>query len=109
MIIVVLVVSYLLYIQHYVGGQESILNVCNAINNLHKQVDNKIIICCDDTENFDLDVFINSLDTQTKSKKQTHVQKIRMMFACCHICFTINRQCSFPLHTLLTDTCGDHT
>ena len=97
--------------------------VCQTLNSKLRHQINKMI--SDDSldphriENFNVDVFINSMDPsiwraiclimQTASKKLTHVQKMRMVFTLCQICFTINRQCSFPMHTLLADiidTCG---
>ncbi len=66
-----------------------------------------------------MDAFIDDLDptiwkavcliTQPPNKKLTYVRKVRTVFALCQILFTINRQCSFPLHTLITDAidiCG---
>ena len=67
-------------------------------------------------EHFDVDKLINFLDpdilwkavcllTKPSSQKvrTTHVRKIRRIFVVCNILFTINRQCSFPLHTLIAD------
>ena len=92
-----------------------LIEVCQTLNSKLRHQINKMI--SDDSldphriENFNVDVFINSMDpsiwraicliTQTASKKLTHVQKMRMVFTLCQICFTINRQCSF--HTLLAD------
>ena len=64
---------------------------------------------------FDTDSFISSIDkdvweaictlTQTvKASSSTHSRKIRRIFITCVMLFTINRQCSFPLHTLITET-----
>ena len=97
--------------------------VCQTLNSkLHHQI-NKMI--SEDSldrhkiEHFNVDAFISSLDptiwkairllTEITSKKVTYIQKMRMVFALCQIFFTINRQWSFPLHTLITDTidtCG---
>ena len=74
-------------------------------------------------EEFNADNFISSLDqdlweaicllTQPYEKsKVTHVRTIRRIFAVCMLLFTVNRECSFPLHTLITDTvetCGGST
>ena len=74
-------------------------------------------------EDIDIDSFINDLDpdiwkaicllTQplsSKAKKGTsHVRKIRRCFCVCVLFFSMNSQCSFPMHTLITDaieTCG---
>ena len=74
-------------------------------------------------EDFDADKFISSLDedlwdsicllTQptTDRSKNTQTRKIRRIFAVCTLLFTINRQCSSPLHTLTdaVETCGGST
>ena len=44
------------------------------------------------------------LITQASSKKLTHFRKVRTVFALCQMFFTTNWQCSFPLHTLISDT-----
>ena len=110
-----------------VGGpidDDSMLTqVCQTLNSkLHHQI-NKMIskdsLDPHKIEHFNVDAFISSLDptiwkticllTEITSKKVTYVRKMRMVFALCQIFFTINRQCSFPLHTLITDTidtCG---
>ena len=66
-------------------------------------------------EVIDADKFISSLDedlwdsicllTQptTDRSKNTQTRKISRIFAVCTLLFTINRQCSSPLHTLITD------
>lgn len=100
--------------------------VCKGINSkLHAQV-NKLITSDSlqphQFEQFDLNAFIDDLDptiwraiclmTQAANNEITHVRKVRTVFAICQIFFTINRQCSFPLHTLITDaidTCGGST
>lgn len=74
-------------------------------------------------EDIDIDTFIQDLDpdiwkaicllTQPISTKATtssnHVRKIRRCFCVCMLLFSINSQCSFPMHTLIADaieTCG---
>ena len=75
-------------------------------------------------ENFEVDEFIDSIDpilwkavciitksSSTKAIKRdsSHVRKVRRLFCICTLLFTINSQCSFPLHTLIADaveTCG---
>ena len=75
-------------------------------------------------ESVDINKIINELDPdiwraislltkpQTKKaarKEATQVRTIRRFFCVCALFFTINSECSFPLHTLLADaieTCG---
>jgi len=76
-------------------------------------------------ENMDIDKFINEVDpdiskavcllTQPRSSRaiknsdSSDTHKIRRFFCICTLLFTTNSQCSFPLHTLITDaieTCG---
>ncbi|XP_064384664.1 uncharacterized protein LOC135333611 [Halichondria panicea] len=74
-------------------------------------------------ESIDINKFINKLDpdiwraisllTKPLSKKAikntSQVRTIRRFFCVCVLFFTINNQCSFPIHTLLTEaieTCG---
>ena len=97
--------------------------VCQNINSkLHTQV-NKLIksdsVQPHKIEQFDVDEFVDDLDptiwkavcllTQSSNKKLNYVRKIRTVFTLCQIFFTMNRQCSFPLHTLIADAievCG---
>jgi hypothetical protein len=72
-------------------------------------------------EDIKIDSFIQDLDpdiwkavcllTQPleATGKTTHVRKIRRCFCICMLMFSINKQCSFPMHTLIADaveTCG---
>ena len=79
-----------------------------------------------DIQDINLDKFIQGLEpdvwkaicllTQPLSSKaikgtshSNHVRKIRRCFCTCVLLFSTNSQCSFPLHTLITDaieTCG---
>ena len=74
-------------------------------------------------EHVDIDEFIDQLDpdlweavcmlTQPSTKAApSHVRKVRRFFSVCTLLFTINSECSFPLHTLVADaveTCGGST
>ncbi len=84
---------------------------------------------CDphDISQVDIDAFIDKLDpniwkavcllTQPKSAQQasteaTTVRRTRQFFCTCALLFCSNSQCSFPIHTLLTDiieSCGGST
>lgn len=74
-------------------------------------------------ESIDIEKFISKLDpdiwkaislltkpsSKKAAKKESQKRNIRRFFCVCVMLFTINSQCSFPLHTLLTDvieTCG---
>ena len=107
---------------------ESLTQVCLKFNTkCHAQI-SKVIL--EDSlnphriEQFELDKFLGSLDpdiwkavyliTRPASRKEntTHVRKVRRVFATCVMLFTINRQCSVPLHTAIADaveSCGGST
>ena len=47
--------------------------------------------------------------TKAIKRDSSHVRKVRRLFCICTLLFSINSQCSFPLHTLMADaveTCG---
>jgi len=47
--------------------------------------------------------------TESRKESTTYVRKVRRVYTLCHLLFTINRKCSLPLHTSITDafdTCG---
>ena len=107
---------------------ESLTQVCIKLNTkCHAQI-SKLIqedsLNPHRIEQFELDKFIGSLDpdiwkavcliTRPSSRKEntTHVRKVRRVFATCVMLFTINRQCSFSLHTAIADaveSCGGST
>ena len=78
-------------------------------------------------EAFEIEKFIDSIDsdlwkavcllTQPLSlravkKESSHARKVRRLLCICTLLFTMNSQCSFPLHTLIADaieTCGGST
>ena len=102
--------------------REKLTQVCCSLNNkCHAQI-NKMIQ--EDSnhphrlEQFEIDEFIDSLNpdiwllSDTKKHLTTHVRKVRRVFVTCILFFTINRQCSYPLHTLIgvaVETCGGST
>ena len=104
------------------SNKETMAEVCQTLNRkCHTQI-NKLIQ--EDTmsphciENIDLNKFIEELDpdiwkavsmlTQPSSTKasrneNSQIRKLRQVFCICSIFFTMNRQCSFPIHTLIAD------
>ena len=104
------------------SDKETMAEVCQTLNRrCHTQI-NKLIE--EDTmrphciENIDLNAFIEQLDpdiwkavcllmqpssTRANRKENSHVRKLRQVFCVCSIFFTMNRQCSFPIHTLIAD------
>ena len=101
------------------GSDDDIMltKVCQNTNSkLHDQI-NKLLQSDSQQshkfEHFNLNVVIDDLDptiwkalcmiTQSTNRKLNHVRKVRTLFAVCKIFFIINRQCSFPLHTLIAN------
>jgi len=106
-----------------VDEEQSISSVCSILNKkLHGQINKMIYTNSAEPqaiELFNIDSLIEQIDptiwsaicrlTETATQTTTHVKKIRRVYALCNLLFTINRKCSLPLHTLITeivDTCG---
>ena len=103
----------------HLSHSEKRKQVCTQLNaKFHtqaKRILDEDCISPHNNEDFDADKFISSLDedlwdsicllTQptTDRSKNTQTRKIRRIFAVCILLFTINRQCSSPIHTLITD------
>ena len=52
------------------------------------------------------------LSLRAVKKESSHARKVRRLLCICTLLFTMNSQCSFPLHTLIADaieTCGGST
>ncbi len=109
------------------GIKKQVKEVCTQLN-LKGHTQAKKLIETDSnsphkTEDFIIDDFINNIDkdlweaicilTQPADTTNiTHSRKIRRVFILRVILYTINSECSFPIHTLLVDivvTCGGST
>ena len=107
--------------------QTKLSDTCLSLNaKCHACIKNMIekdASCPQMIEDIDIESFIDNLDpdiwkavcllTQpitSKAKNSTNsLRKVRRTFCICVLFFTINSQCSFPMHTLITDaieTCG---
>ena len=103
--------------------QQTLEDVCKKLNcKIHETIDTFIredrmhphkiedIIIDEWIDQFDPDVWTAlQILTQPLSASSSKVHQIRRFFCMCVLLFTTNSECSFPLHTLLTDailTCG---
>ena len=110
----------------------TLTEACLTLNSKFHACVNKMVkedvTCPHSIEEFDIEKLISELDpdiwkavcllTQPlssraiKSADSSHVRNTRRLFCICTLLFTVNSQCSFPLHTLIADTieaCGGST
>ena len=110
---------------HYCNStEECFKKATNEVNNLIHEESNRIIEndvqMPFDIASFDADIFISQVNptlwtfitdiTQCKvDTTMTHDKKLTCIYCLCMLMFSMNRQCSIPLHVLLTDivdSCG---